>query len=286
MAGASTLPDFESWLDQIAAAERGDGWLSTCDQSGRYLAPNRQLAASLACLLLELAGKGPVLEVCAGGGELAGALAAAGVPVVAVDANPPPDGPVRRMTADEALRRYRPSVVLGAFVPFDAGVDERVLACPSLRHYVVLGRGSEDCSAHPHSGGIPIGCHGEWCISTGGCSPGTTPGSGGPGNRSCSTERPGIFPAFQATGSREREPLPVCGRAEARGRHRFRGGSAPHRRGRPGRFAGRCRLARHLDARRLAVEYLCPSHPAGLDRSAGGTSRRAAPAGRAGRRRL
>ena len=30
-----------------------------------------------------------------------------------------------RAPADEALDRYRPAVVLGSFVPFDAGVDER-----------------------------------------------------------------------------------------------------------------------------------------------------------------
>jgi hypothetical protein len=37
------------------------------------------------------------------------------------------------------LQKYRPGLVLGAFVPADAGVDEAVLACPSVRHYVLLG---------------------------------------------------------------------------------------------------------------------------------------------------
>jgi hypothetical protein len=90
-----------------------------------------------------------VLEVCAGRGELAGALSAAGVPVVAADADPPPGSPVVRATAAAALRRWRPAVVLGCFVPVDAGVDDAVLACPSVRHYVVLGARLGGCLGSP-----------------------------------------------------------------------------------------------------------------------------------------
>ena len=122
----------------MAAAEAGDGWLSACEATGRFLAPCRELVDALAEHLRSLAA-GPVLEVCAGGGGLAAALRRSGVAVEATDADPPPGAPVQRATALEALRRYRRKVVLGSFVPVDAGVDEAVLGFPSVRHYVVLG---------------------------------------------------------------------------------------------------------------------------------------------------
>jgi hypothetical protein len=132
------LPTFSEGLRKIAAAERGDGWLCACDEAGRFLLPTAELVASLAEFLQSLRPE-LVLEVCAGRGELAESLAAHGVPIVATDADPPAGGCVIRSDTREALRRYRPQIVLGAFVPTDAGVDEVVLGFPSLRHYVVLG---------------------------------------------------------------------------------------------------------------------------------------------------
>jgi hypothetical protein len=129
---------FESQLEKIAAAERSDGWLSLCERDGRFLIPTEQFVQALTRFLRRL-NAGLVLEVCAGRGELAQALRSAGADVVATDADPPAGAPVVRASAPEALRRYRPVVVLGCFVPIDAGVDERVMGFPSVRHYVVLG---------------------------------------------------------------------------------------------------------------------------------------------------
>ena len=133
-----TLLRYESQLEEIAAAERGDGWLSACARDGRFLIPTEQFVEALSELLRRL-DAGPVLEVCAGSGELAVAIRSTGVPVVATDADPPAGSPVVRAPAEEALRRYRPVVVLGCFVPVDAGVDPLVMGFPSVRHYVVLG---------------------------------------------------------------------------------------------------------------------------------------------------
>jgi hypothetical protein len=134
----ATLPTFESQLDEIARAERGDGWLCACEEQGQFLALTQELVTALAESLRDL-DAGPILEICAGRGELAEAIRATGVHVVATDADPPADAPVTRASAEEALRRFRPAVVLGSFVPVDAGVDELVLGFPSVRHYVVLG---------------------------------------------------------------------------------------------------------------------------------------------------
>jgi hypothetical protein len=132
------LPTFESQIDTLARAEQGDGWLSACERGGRFLVLTQEFVAALSAFLGELDAS-PILEVCAGAGELAAALRSAGVDLVATDSDPPPGAPVARAPAHEALRLHQPAAVLGSFVPVDAGVDQLVLGFPSARHYIVLG---------------------------------------------------------------------------------------------------------------------------------------------------
>lgn len=136
----TVLPTYESLLDEIGAAERGEGWLGVCEQAGRFLVPCGELIASLAQRLGPL-DDSPVLEVSAGRGELAESLRAAGVRMVATDVELPEGftGPVERRSAEQALEQYRPALVLGSFVPVDSGIDRMVMSFPSVRHYVVLG---------------------------------------------------------------------------------------------------------------------------------------------------
>ncbi|MBN2577711.1 MAG: hypothetical protein JXB10_01875 [Pirellulales bacterium] len=138
MTTAVHLPTFQSQLAQIADAERRGGWLSVCVDAGRYLLLNRQFVEALAACLSALPEE-PNIEVCAGGGELAVALGEYGVCVTATDADPPAGSPVLHSSAQEALVRYRPAVVLGSFTPIDTNVDKAVLSCPTVRHYLVLG---------------------------------------------------------------------------------------------------------------------------------------------------
>ena len=138
MEGVCTIAGFRSWLDHVVACEQAEGWLLACEGAGRYLAITRELLDPLASLLRSLARGSPIVEVCAGNGELAGALKDVGLTVMATDANPS-TLQVERLSAEEALDKYRPRVVLGSFVPYDAGVEGAILRCPSVRHYVVLG---------------------------------------------------------------------------------------------------------------------------------------------------
>ncbi len=172
MAILTRIPSFDERLAEIAAAEQAEGWLVACEDSERYLVPCRELVAVLAQVLERLAAGGgqrgresfsvssidspkgvavrptrkktpdpfprPVLEVCAGNGKLAEALATENVKVIATDYEPSGGG-VQRATAEQALRRYSPAVVIGSFVPVDSGVDEAVMAFPSVQHYMVLG---------------------------------------------------------------------------------------------------------------------------------------------------
>jgi len=139
MSNCTGLPSFDAWCRRVTAAERAVGWLSVCEDQARYLAPNAELVDALAAELQRLAAGRVVLEVCAGHGELAAALVAAGLPIVAVDAASWPGTDVKPQTAEAALVEYRPAVVLGSFVPFDAGIDEKVLSSDCVEHYVVLG---------------------------------------------------------------------------------------------------------------------------------------------------
>ncbi|MFV1968227.1 MAG: hypothetical protein ACC628_22620, partial [Pirellulaceae bacterium] len=136
-AGAAELPTFASWRQPMADAELQEGWISVCENAGRFLALNQEMVAALAACLSAL-GHRPIVEVCAGNGELARALNASDVTVVATDANADVNPGVQRLVAQEALRRYQPELVLGCFVPADSGVDEAVLASRFVRHYVIL----------------------------------------------------------------------------------------------------------------------------------------------------
>lgn len=131
-----TIPCHAAVLKRVAVCESVDGWLVDCETNGRYLALCRELVDALARQLRRL-GEGRVLEVCAGDGELAASITATGTEVIATDRAPAAAG-VHRMEATEALSFWQPKTVIGCFVPFDSGVDRAVLACPSVRHYVVL----------------------------------------------------------------------------------------------------------------------------------------------------
>ncbi|MCX8035654.1 MAG: hypothetical protein N3D11_01110 [Candidatus Sumerlaeia bacterium] len=170
-----SLPTFEACLHEIEAAEEGCGWLSACEEAGRFLLLSRELIAALSGLLRSLT-PGRILEVCAGRGELAEALAATGVHIVATDSHVSGSSARRqrtvvRLSASEALRRYRPAVVLGAFVPFDSGVDAAVMACDSVLHYVVLGArvggllGSAMLWQNPNWGAEPMPEISRWMLT-------------------------------------------------------------------------------------------------------------------------
>ena len=131
------LPSFQDAVGELLAAERDAGWWVACEEAGRYLALNRELAGALAGVLGRR-GHEPIVEVCAGDGALAAVLVAEGIHLIATDPNPPEGSGVVTLDAASALAQYRPAAVIGSFVPYDAGIDEAVLGCPSVRSYLVL----------------------------------------------------------------------------------------------------------------------------------------------------
>lgn len=135
-ASAFELPSYDDVLAEFVAVERGEGWLAHCADRRNYLVLNHEFVRALATSLRAF-GPGPVLEVCSGDGALAASLRRSGVDVIATD-SAQSTGPVERLTAAEALAAYGPRVVLGGFVPADAGVDDLVLGAPSVVEYVAL----------------------------------------------------------------------------------------------------------------------------------------------------
>lgn len=147
------LPSYDDVLSRVAVAEHGSGWLAQCDETGQYVALNRQFVDALASVLLSINPNGSrVLEVCAGGGALASALRSRGVDMIATDVNPPIGAQeVVSLSTAIALKAYRPSVVLGSFVPVDARVHEAVLGNDTVQAYVVLGAQT----GHEYGTGLP-----------------------------------------------------------------------------------------------------------------------------------
>lgn len=128
-----TYDEARGW---VAAAEQGAGWLAACEEQDVYLLLTERMLDALASHLDDIR-EGSVLEICAGSGGLARALSARSVEVIPTDARTSHDS-VEALCAADALSRYRPGTVLGSFVPCDSGVDERVLDCPAVNHYIIL----------------------------------------------------------------------------------------------------------------------------------------------------
>lgn len=130
------LCTFETAVEKMAAAEHEAGWLAACEEQSIYLLLTERMLAELARFLREI-NEGTAVEICAGAGRLTSALSSRGVEIRATDASPQ-HPTVLSLSAREAIERFRPTVVLGTFVPFDAGADEEVLKDGSVTHYVVL----------------------------------------------------------------------------------------------------------------------------------------------------
>lgn len=127
----------EDVLTDMIAAEREAGWLAACEQAGRHLIVTRELTEAVAKLMRTFL-PGPVLEVCAGGGELSVALRQHGVALVSTDAEPPAGSDVVPLDAVDALARFQPRTVIGCFVPIDSDIDRTVLAARSVERYLVI----------------------------------------------------------------------------------------------------------------------------------------------------
>jgi hypothetical protein len=106
---------------------------------GIYCFYSRRLVRALA----ELVGDRRCLEIAAGDGTLARFLADGGVWITATDDHSWRDvrfeAPVLRQDARDALRQYRPEVVICSWPPAGNPFEREVFETPSVQLYVVIG---------------------------------------------------------------------------------------------------------------------------------------------------
>jgi hypothetical protein len=119
------------WMDEMEAAERGEGWAAWCAARERYVAPHRQWLDTLVRALSACQPR-RAIEVAAGDGWLTRLLLQAGVDIEATD-------PQLNFGVREALLHHAPDLVLACFPPGDVEIDERIFGCPTVEHYVFLG---------------------------------------------------------------------------------------------------------------------------------------------------
>jgi hypothetical protein len=117
-------------------------------RSGCYLIAPKELIRELRGLI----GDRPALEIGAGRGILAGGLRHAGVDITAVDdfswADRLPMGrDVLQLDGREALRRFKPPVVVCSWPPPGNLFEQEIFACPEVEDYIVI------VSRHRHASG-------------------------------------------------------------------------------------------------------------------------------------
>ncbi len=110
------------------------------EAKGIYCFYSKSLIQSLAALI----GARDCLEIAAGDGTLSRFLAAAGVNITASDdyswqrAVNYPDA-VLRLDAAQALKRFKPAVVICSWPPANNGFERQVFATPGVDLYIVIG---------------------------------------------------------------------------------------------------------------------------------------------------
>lgn len=151
----AALRDWETWLTvhplpanaaldaRLADPGTRTGFVALCRTHGIYHLPTAECVTALASLLRRL--PAPYVEVGAGRGDLAGAIRAAGVPIIATDDGTwwpdilPDD--VARCDVATALERYHPGTALCAWPPRQSDWPALFRAAPSVRAYLLIGDG-------------------------------------------------------------------------------------------------------------------------------------------------
>ena len=129
------METFQDVLARVEAAEQVEGWIAECDRAGVFLALNREFVSTLAEMLRC---ETSVLEICAGNGELALALEAFGVHVIATDEHPRSEH-VLPLAAAEAIERFSPELVLACFPPIHAGIEAAVCNARCVKSFLYIG---------------------------------------------------------------------------------------------------------------------------------------------------
>ena len=128
---------FEEARTLVASCDGGtdefSSWIDYCRTREVFFLPTTEFACEVVRLVRAL-GAQRVVEICAGAGRLARALAQAGLSLTATD--PQGGEGVETLDVAAALRKHRPDLVIAAWVPSDIRADRMVLEDDCVRWYL------------------------------------------------------------------------------------------------------------------------------------------------------
>ena|SRR3989344_3123086 len=117
-------------------------WEKWCHDRRVWHIPTIEFVDALVEVMRELEGA-PCVEICAGKGKLSYHLHQRGIEIVATDdfswGSPHNSALVERLSHRETLERYRPSIVLGSWIPMKTRIGFDVMDFPSVRYFIDIG---------------------------------------------------------------------------------------------------------------------------------------------------
>mgnify|MGYP003885803469 CR=1 FL=1 len=115
-------------------------WLGFCKDQGLYNVYNTEFVDALAREIKRLKDS-PIVEICAGRGELSYQLKKRGIDIKPTDdysGRLSKEGLVERLSHKRALEKYKPRVVLAAWIPHQV-IRFDVLDYPTVRYFIDIG---------------------------------------------------------------------------------------------------------------------------------------------------
>lgn len=150
----TVLPSYE--FVELKMREQEHDMFSFCHEERIFQLWNLEYICCLVDEILERVGKGLVLEVCAGDGQLTHWLKQRGVNILAADNfSWGKDSktknqiqaifPVERMEALEAIDFYKPEMVIVSWLPYGSDLDVKILK-KQIPYFIVIGEGQYGCT--------------------------------------------------------------------------------------------------------------------------------------------
>jgi hypothetical protein len=144
------LPSYEEArrLFYFFEDKRPDGkrWFDFCEECGVHNVYNTEFIDKLTTLIKDL-NSPPPIEICAGNGKLSYQLRKNGIDIIATDDNSEGlsnGGLVEKLPAQKALEKYKPRIVVAAWIPYQARIGFDVLDSPSVEHFIDIGEVATD----------------------------------------------------------------------------------------------------------------------------------------------
>ena len=150
------LPSYE--FVELKMREQEHDMFSFCDKEKIFQLWNLEYICCLTDEILERVGKGLVLEVCAGDGQLTHWLKQRGVNILATDNFSWGKGPkskfqnqidaifpVENMEALEAIDFYKPEMVIVSWISYGSDLDVKILK-KQVPYFIVIGEEQHGCT--------------------------------------------------------------------------------------------------------------------------------------------